>query len=66
VGDLASAWIVDGAAKWEHSREAAAWYTEKWRQIVRGHAHLMGAGATEAVAAMRDDRQRTVLTSLAV
>jgi small-conductance mechanosensitive channel len=62
VGDLASAWIVDGAAKWEQSQEATAWYTEEWRQVVRGSAHLMGSRATEALAAMRDDRQTRLLT----
>jgi hypothetical protein len=52
VGDLASAWIVDGATKWEHSQEAAAWYTEEWRQAVRGRANMMGSRAAEALAAI--------------
>jgi len=66
VGGLASAWIVDGAAKWEHSKEAAVWYSEEWRHGVRRHAHLMGSRATEALAAMRDDQPRTGLGSLHV
>ena len=55
VGDLVCAWIVEGAAKWDHSQEAAAWYTKEWRQAVRAQGHLMGTRATEALAAMRDD-----------
>jgi hypothetical protein len=55
VGDLACAWIVEGATKWDHSQEAAAWYTKEWRQAVRAHAHWLGPRATEALAAMRDD-----------
>ena len=57
LGDLASEWVVDGAAKWEHSQEAAAWYTKEWRQAVRAQGHLMGTRATEALAAMRDDAE---------
>jgi len=53
LGDLACAWIVDGAVKWELLQ--AAWYTEEWRQLVRSRAHLMGPRATEALAAL--DRQ---------
>jgi hypothetical protein len=50
LGDLASEWVVDGAAKWEHSQEAAAWYTEKWRQAVRGklYAHAKSSRATSS------------------
>jgi hypothetical protein len=59
VGDLACAWIVEGAAKWDHSQEAAAWYTKEWQQAVmqavRAHAHVLGPRAAEALAAMRDD-----------
>jgi hypothetical protein len=64
VADLASAWILDSAAKWE--QDAAAWYTAEWRQSMRRKSHLMGPRATEALTAMRDDSQRTVLASLTI
>jgi len=66
VGDLASAWIVDGAPKWEHTQETAVWYTEKWRQSMRRREHLMGSRATDALAAMRDDNQTGLVGPLSV
>jgi hypothetical protein len=66
VGDLASAWIVDGAPKWEHTQEMAVWYTEKWRQAVRRQEHLMGSRAADALAAMRDDEQTGLVAPLCV
>jgi len=66
VGDLVSAWIVDGVPKWEHTQETAVWYTEKWRQAMRGQEHLMGSRAADALAAMRDDTQTGLVAPLCV
>jgi len=48
LGDLASAWIVQGAAEW--IRTQPSWCTEQWRDGVRKHVHFLGERAPEVLA----------------